>query len=331
VNLLISFVAVFVLFVAGYYGSAAGLKPLFGMIIPGAAAAIFLVGIVCRVIAWARVPVPFRIPTTSGQQKSLPMFKQATFDNPATPLQTVVRMILEVLTFRSLLKNTKLQNRDDRMPVYTTEIFLWLGAIVFHYSFLIIVLRHIRLFTEPVPFFVTAIERVDSFFQVGVPLYYATSFLVILALGYLLARRVFSPQLRYISLANDYFPLFLLLGITISGFWLRYISKSDVIAIKELCVGLVHFNLAGVDMAAINPLFFAHIFLVSVLMAYFPFSKLVHMAGVFLSPTRNMANNNRAVRHINPWNYPVKTHPYEEYEEEFRELMKSVNLPLEKE
>ena len=74
-----------------------------------------------------------------------------------------------------------------------------------------------------------------------------------------------------------------------------------------------------------------HLFLVSVFVAYFPFSKLSHMAGIFMSPTRNMANNNRMVRHINPWNPDVKIHSYQAYEDEFREKMKSVGLPLEKE
>ena len=68
----------------------------------------------------------------------------------------------------------------------------------------------------------------------------------------------------------------------------------------------------------------------SVLFAYFPFSKLVHMGGIFLSPTRNLSNNNRIVRHINPWNYPVKTHTYEEYEDEFREKMVEAGLPVDK-
>jgi hypothetical protein len=36
-------------------------------------------------------------------------------------------------------------------------------------------------------------------------------------------------------------------------------------------------------------------------------------------------------RHINPWNYPVKTHPYEEWEDEYRERMKEAGLPVEKE
>ncbi len=49
-----------------------------------------------------------------------------------------------------------------------------------------------------------------------------------------------------------------------------------------------------------------------------------------MSPTRNLVNNSRRVRHINPWNYDVKTHTYEEYEDEFREVMKNAGLPLEK-
>ena len=43
----------------------------------------------------------------------------------------------------------------------------------------------------------------------------------------------------------------------------------------------------------IGPLFFVHLFLVCVLLAYFPFSKLLHWPGVFLCPTRNLANDSR--------------------------------------
>jgi nitrate reductase gamma subunit len=113
---------------------------------------------------------------------------------------------------------------------------------------------------------------------------------------------------RYISLVGDYFPLLLLLGIGLSGVWMRHLDKVDIAAVKELMVGLFHF--APVVPEGISPVFYGHLFLASVLLAYFPFSKLTHMAGVFLSPTRNMANNNRAVRHVNPWDYEVKVHTY---------------------
>jgi hypothetical protein len=55
------------------------------------------------------------------------------------------------------------------------------------------------------------------------------------------------------------------------------------------------------------------------------------MAGVFMSPTRNLANTSREKRHINPWNYPVHVHTYDEYENDFREKMKGAGLPVEKE
>jgi hypothetical protein len=35
--------------------------------------------------------------------------------------------------------------------------------------------------------------------------------------------------------------------------------------------------------------------------------------------------------HVNPWNYPVKAHTYDEYEDEFRDVMKEAGLPVEKE
>ena len=168
-----------------------------------------------------------------------------------------------------------------------------------------------------------------AFFQVGLPLIYATDAIIIVALTYLFFRRVVEPKLRYISMAGDYFPLLVLIGIVVSGFCMRYWAKADMVAIKELSVGLITFSPSIPE--GISVVFFIHLFLVSVLFAYFPFSKLMHFAGVFFSPTRNLANNNRMKRHVNPWDYPVKVHTYEEYEDEFRDVMKAAEMPLEKE
>jgi hypothetical protein len=57
----------------------------------------------------------------------------------------------------------------------------------------------------------------------------------------------------------------------------------------------------------------------------------MHLGGVFMSPTRNLPNNSREVHHVNPWNYDVKVHTYAEYEDEFRDVMKKAELPLDKE
>ena len=140
---------------------------------------------------------------------------------------------------------------------------------------------------------------------------------------------IWNPQLRYLSLPSDYFALFLLLGITLSGDLMRYVFKVDVIQAKELVMSLIRFHPAVPD--GIGAIFYIHLFLVSALVAYFPLSKLMHMGGVFLSPTRNLANNSRAKRHVNPWDYPVHVHTYQEYEDEFRDKLIAAEIPLDKE
>lgn len=302
---------------------------LFGVIIPYLALAIFVGGVVYRVVKWAQVPVPFRIPTTGGQQKSLPWLKHDQLDNPAGTAGVVGRMALEVLFFRSLFRNTRFEWHEGPKLAYQWEKWLWLAALVFHWSFLLILFRHLRLFTEPVPALLPMLESLDGFLRVGVRALYLTDMGILLALTYLFLRRIIIPQVRYISLPADYFPLMLLFGLAFSGVLMRYFYRVDITAVKELALGLVTFK--PVAPAGIGVLFYIHLFLVCILGAYFPFSKLMHMGGIFLSPTRNLPNNSRAFRHVNPWNYPVPVHTYAEYEDEFREKMKLAGLPVEKE
>lgn len=331
VKYLFSLMAVVVLFLLAYVGGeTAGLQFLFGVVIPYIALLIFIAGFVYRVMGWARSAVPFKIPTTGGQQKSLPWIKHSKWDNPFTTRGVIMRMILEVLLFRSLFRNTKTRlDKDGPKLSFTLELWLWLAALLFHYSFLVVFLRHYRLFAEPVPKFVGALESIDGLMQIGQPILYLSGIVLLLAVIYLFLRRVFIPQVRYVSLAADFFPLFLIAAIAGTGIYMRYFVKVDIPLIKQLTVGLTTFS--PVIPEGVGGIFYAHLFLVCVLLAYFPFSKLMHLGGIFLSPTRNMACNTRAERHVNPWNYPVKIHTYEEYEDEFREKMIEAGLPVDKE
>jgi nitrate reductase gamma subunit len=199
-------------------------------------------------------------------------------------------------------------------------------------------IRHLRFFTEPVPFFVTLLENLDSFFrfeivyppviEFGLPGVYLSGFVLLAAVVYLFIRRIVIPSVRYISLASDYFPLFLITGIALSGIIMRYFTKTDISAVKDLTMGLITFRWSLPE--GISALFYVHVFFVSILLAYFPFSKLMHLGGIFLSPTRNLPNDTRARRHVNPWNYPVPVHTYAEYEDEFRDKMVEAGLPVEK-
>ena len=329
-KILVPFFAVLALILIPYIGTGSGGNALFGIIIPYAALLVFILGVINKVISWAKSPVPFRIPTTCGRGKSMPWIKHEKLDNPSTTLGVVVRMALEVLLFRSLFRNTKVELGKDASLAYGTNKWLWIFTIIFHYSFLVVVLRHYRFFLEPVPAFVKNIEAFDGFFQILVPTFYLTSIGLMAGVCFLLLRR-FTAQIRYISLPADYFPLFLILSIATTGVLMRYIYRVDIVAIKEVVRGLVTFSPNSAAMARVGVIFYIHLFLVCVLAMVFPFSKLMHMGGVFLSSTRNMASNNREVRHINPWNPDMKTRTYAEYEDEFREKMKKAGLPLEKE
>jgi len=326
-NILLSLVAVLVLTLLGYLaGALDGLQFLFGVILPYLAIAVFLAGVVYRVFLWAKTPVPFRIPTTCGQERTLPWIKSNRLDAPDTTLGVIGRMALEVLLFRSLFRNTKAELREGPRLVYGEEKWLWLAAIAFHWSFLMIFLRHLRLFMEPVPRFVYLLQTLDGFLQIGLPVLYMTDIVIVAALLWLLWRRLGEAQVRYISLFSDYFALFLLLGLVLSGVFMRYFTKVDIVGIKEMAMGLVTFSPKVV--AGVGAPFYIHLMFLTVLAAYFPFSKLMHMGGVFLSPTRNLANNNRMKRHVNPWNYPVKVHTIEEWEEEFKDKIKACGLPM---
>ncbi len=336
-NYMVSLIAVIVLFLIAYVGTqqGTGLQVVFGIIVPYLAVILFIVGFARRVMGWARSAVPFRITTTAGQQTSMPWIKQAKIDNPSSTFGVIVRMFLEIVLFRSLFRNTRMKLNSDGKLTYRLELFLWIGALAFHYAFLTVSIRHLRFFTEPVPFFVSLLEKLDGFFrievmydaiQAGLPGVYLSGLVLFAAALYLFIRRVVIPQVRHISLAADYFPLFLIMGIALSGIFMRYVAKVDITAIKELTMGLVTFRPTIPD--GIGGVFYAHMFLVSILLAYFPFSKLMHLGGVFLSPTRNMTGNTRQVRHVNPWNHPVKVHTYEEYEDDFREKMVEAGLPV---
>ena len=323
-------IAVIILILVPWVGvRGLGLTFLFGVIIPYAAMAIFFFGVLQRLINWSRIPNPFRIPTTGGQQKSLNWIRQSKLDNPSSTGQVIGRVLSEVFLFRSLFRNLSPRIGIQSTGVtYASAKWLWIFAIFFHYAMFTTLFRHLRFFTNPVPWPVRFVEGIDGWLEVGIPQVMISGLVLLCAVCLLLTRRLVIPRLRYISLMNDFFPLFLLIAIATTGALMRYIVGIDVPSVKELIIGLISFKPVMIE--GIGMLFYIHIFLVSTLLAYFPFSKLMHSLGIFFSPTRNMANDNRAVHHNNPWNYPVKFHTYDAFEEEFRDKMLEAGIPLDK-
>jgi nitrate reductase gamma subunit len=222
------------------------------------ATAILVVGLLYRILLYARTPAPLKIPTTPA---------------PVTRSGVVMRMAKEVVFFESLFKANK---------------WTWLFGWVFHAALLLVALRHLRYFTEPVWFWVAWVQPFGLY----------AGFAMLAGLAALWVRRFAVERIRYISAPSDHLMLLLLIGIAATGFVMKYVSHTDIISLKAFVLGLIYFDWQPIPA---DPVLLIHLGLVLVLMIIFPFSKLLHAPGVFFSPGRNQVDNPREKRHLAPW------------------------------
>jgi len=113
-----------------------------------------------------------------------------------------------------------------------------------------------EIFYRSTPWCISIIDSIDSFWQIGLPMIYMTDIVIAAALVYLLGRRIFNLQVKYVSLPSDYFPLFLILGIITTGMLMRYFSRVDITSIKELALGLAYLKPTVPD--GVGSLFYIH-------------------------------------------------------------------------
>jgi len=215
-----------------------------------AASAILVVGVVLRIVRYARIPVPLKIPTSPA-----PMTRGGVF----------WRMLREVSLFESLYRANK---------------WIWLFGWMFHVALAVVLVRHVRYFTEPVWALVALVQPFGVY----------AGFAMLVGLAGLWARRFLVERIRYISTISDHLMLALMAAIGATGLAMKYLSHTDVVAAKAFMLGLMAFELQPLPA---DPLLLAHLALVAALMAVFPASKLLHAPGVFFSPTRNQVDDAR--------------------------------------
>ena len=220
-----------------------------------AAALILLSGVGYRIKLYATTPAPLKIPTTPA---------------PLTHSGVVARMFREVVFFQSLFRANK---------------WIWLFGWIFHAALLLVVLRHLRYFLQPVPMVVVLVQ----------PFGMLAGFAMVAGLLALWARRLIVPRIRYISGPSDHLMLALLVAIGISGLVMTFGAHTNIIAVKAFFLGLIFFNWQPLPD---DPVLLVHLGLVAALMIIFPFSKLLHAPGVFFSPTRNQADDSRDHRYV---------------------------------
>ena len=220
--------------------------------------ALFALGLGYRIYDYARTPAPLKIPTTPA---------------PINTGGVVLRMTREVVFFESLFK---------------ANLWTWGLGWLFHVSLLLVILRHLRYFTEPVWFWVALIQPFGLYAGIT----------MLLALLGLWGRRLLVQRIKYISTLSDHLMLALLASIAASGLLMKFLIHTDLIAVKSFALGLLYFNWQPLPA---HPGLYVHLLLVALLLLIFPVSKLLHAPGLFFSPSRNQADNPREKRHIAPW------------------------------
>jgi len=222
------------------------------------ATAVLVFGVLHRIVGYARTPAPLKIPTTPA---------------PTTRSGVVVRMAQEVLLFRSLFRSNK---------------WIWLFGFAFHVALALVLVRHLRYFTEPVWLPVALMQPFGVYAGLA----------MVGALAMLWLRRFAVSRVRYISAPSDHLWLLLLILIGASGLAMKFVAHTDIVAVKAFFLGLLYLDWQPLPA---DPLLYLHLLLVLALMLLFPFSKLLHAPGVFFSPTRNQADDPRERRHVAPW------------------------------
>jgi nitrate reductase gamma subunit len=223
-----------------------------------AASGVFVVGLARKIRCYAKTPAPLKIPTTPA---------------PITTAGVGWRLAREVVLFESLFKSSK---------------WTWIFGWTFHMALLLVVLRHLRYFQEPVWLPVVLIQPFGTY----------AGFALVAALTGLWARRFLVDRVRYISTPSDHLMLALLLAIGLSGLLMRFVAHTDILAVKAFVLGLMRLNWQALPA---DPVLLMHLALVAVLMFIFPISKLLHAPGLLFSPTRNQVDNAREQRHVASW------------------------------
>ena len=185
----------------------------------------------------------------------------------------MVRIAGEVVLFRTLIKSS---------------LWTWIFGWMFHVGLAFVLARHLRYFTEPVWGWVALIQPFGLY----------AGFAMAAGLGGLWARRLLVDRVRYISTPSDHLMLVLLIAIAASGLAMTFAFRTDVAAVKSFCLGLLRLDWQPLPQDAV---LYVHLGLVAALMIVFPFSKLLHVPGVFFSPGLNQVDNPREARHLSPW------------------------------
>ena len=230
-----------------------GVRIIVGVVLPYVAVLVFVVGMIYQLMTWKRLASP----------------TMTLFPAPSTEQENTLNTLKEVVLFKSLF-------HGDRV--------LWVFAWVFHAVLALIALGHLRVFTN-----VDAVLRALGMSEANIQTMSgsaggAAGVLILISVALLLVRRLALQRAREITGVADYAALLLIAAIILTGDVMRFGPEHfDLTLTREYFAGLATFSDVTAMDALKNNVFLVHMCLAFVLIMFIPFSKILHLGGIFFT------------------------------------------------
>ncbi len=219
-----------------------------GGVLPYVAFAVFIIGMVYRFKVWFKTPQPGKMTLYTDQGDS-----------------TAKSVLSEALFFPSLFRGDKA---------------LWSFAWIFHVTLALVFLGHLRVFTGLLDSILMSMGMSEDAISTMSSTAGGGAGVLLLVTGLaLLIRRVTQKRVREISGIPDFFALFLILAIIISGNAMRFGEHFDLTQTHVWAASLLTFS----PKVPANNMFLLHAMVAQFLIIYIPFSKVLHFGGIFFS------------------------------------------------
>ncbi len=227
------------------------MEQLFYGILPLAAVTLFFCASVLRIAVWLRRPVPYQLtlfPVPAGGRKKLALAAG------------------ELFLFRTLFRENRL---------------LWFLAWLFHLSLAMILAGHVLGISFLRGHFTALGASLETSALISRTLGGVAGAVMVSSLVALFCRRLLDRELRRLSEPLAWFDLLLLLSVASSGLGMYLPGfHPDLPAVRSWIASLFRFDPVPLPP---NPLFTLHLSLAGFLLAYFPFSQLMHAAGALVN------------------------------------------------
>ena len=224
-------------------------------VLPYISVAVLTIGLLYRIGRWASGRVVHNITLTSA---------------PTTQAGALADIATEAVLFRSLYKADK---------------SLWGGSWIMHMSLFMILGGHVMgIGFLGLQFYYIGLTSAHTSEYLSNLLGTSFGVLVLLGLMYLLYRRLTINEVKLVSAPSDYLHLIMLIAIVTAGNLMRFVPEWGIHyePVRDYVANLLTLTPITPDMEVMHkPMFAIHLLLVQILMMYLPFSKLLHIPGMF--------------------------------------------------